>query len=461
MRANPAVYQLLAPATLSEVVALLGSEPEAWLPIAGGTDLMVQYAAGKLPSRKLVSLSGLRELQGIESTPSEIRIGAGCTYTEIRTHAVILEELPLLVRAAAWTGGIANQNRGTLGGNIANGSPAGDSLPVLLAYDAELILVSSRGERRIPYRGFHTGYKNSLLAPGELIRTICIPRGFANYFSYARKVGAREAQAISKVFLAALGRFSDGKIVDIRLAAGSVAPIPIRLTQTESILRGQPISDSLLAKCKQAVAEEIRPIDDIRSTARYRTAVLGNLIAEFLNGLSGKDFELSRVLSRWNLQPPDAAAAEVLPCCGSQAWARALASLRPFDTVAALLEASDRVWSTLRAIDWSQAFASHPRIGSTASVGKSSAQSLAWSVGEQSEATAAGDSVKLALAEGNHEYESKFQRIFVICATGKSAAEILENLQRRLNNEAAVELLEAAEQQRQITQLRLKKWLGQ
>lgn len=288
MRANPAEYELVAPGTLQRVVALLAKEPGTWFPVAGGTDVMVLYAAGKLPPRKMVSIFGLPELKSIEVTPAEIRIGAGCTYSDIRVHKGISEGFPLLIRSAAWTGGIANQNRGTLGGNIANASPAGDSLPVLLAYDAELILVSTRGERRIPYRNFHTGYKNSLLAPDELIRTICLPRKFTGYFSYVQKVGARNAQAISKVFLAALGQLSNDRISDVRLAAGSVAPVPIRLTRTESVLKGQPISPSLVEACKASLAQEIQPIDDIRSTARYRTVVLANLLAEFLRGLAGE-----------------------------------------------------------------------------------------------------------------------------------------------------------------------------
>jgi CO/xanthine dehydrogenase FAD-binding subunit len=288
MRANPAEHQLIAPGTLQEVVVLLANEPGNWTPIAGGTDLMVQYAAGKLAAGKLVSIAALRELRLIEVTATEIRIGAGCTYTGIRQHKVIAEELPLLVRSAAWTGGIANQNRGTLGGNIANASPAGDSLPVLLAYDAELVLVSARGERRVPYRNFHTGYKTTILAPDELIRAVCIPRNFADYFCYAKKVGARDAQAISKVFLAALGRITNRKIADVRLAAGSVAPMPIRLPQTENLLRGQSINNSLFESCQATVASEIQPIDDIRSSAKYRTAVLANLVGDFLSGFVGR-----------------------------------------------------------------------------------------------------------------------------------------------------------------------------
>src|SRR4051812_6961960 len=182
MRSNPADYQLVAPASLQGVVSLLAAEPSGWLPVAGGTDVMVQYAAGKLPARKLVSIWNLSELRGIETLPDEIRIGAGCTYTDLRQHDTVQREFSLLARAAAWTGGIANQNRGTLGGNIVNASPAADSLPALLAYEADLVLVSVRGERRLPYKEFHTGYKQTRLAPDELIRTICIARQFSGHF---------------------------------------------------------------------------------------------------------------------------------------------------------------------------------------------------------------------------------------------------------------------------------------
>src|SRR5258707_311484 len=150
MRRDRADYELIAPGNLQAVVSLLADEPGKWLPIAGGTDVMVLYAAGKLPARKLVSIWNLPELRVIEISPEEIRIGAGCTYTELRDHGIIAREFPLLARAARWTGGIANQNRGTLGGNIVNASPAADSLPALMVYEAELILVSRRGERRVP-----------------------------------------------------------------------------------------------------------------------------------------------------------------------------------------------------------------------------------------------------------------------------------------------------------------------
>jgi len=282
MRSDPADYQLVAPDTLQAVVSLLAAEPGAWLPMAGGTDVMVQYAAGKLPARKLVSIWNLPELRRIEVLPNQIRIGAGCTYTDLREHQVVAREFALLASAAAWTGGIANQNRGTLGGNIVNASPAADSLPALLVYGAELILVSVRGERRLPYGHFHTGYKTTELASDELIRAICLSRQFGAYISYTRKVGARNAQAISKVCVAALGQVAGGVVEDVRIALGSVAPVPLRLAETERLVKGKQIEPSLLALAKETAAEEISPIDDIRSTARYRAVVAGNLVEEFL-----------------------------------------------------------------------------------------------------------------------------------------------------------------------------------
>jgi CO/xanthine dehydrogenase FAD-binding subunit len=293
MRSNPADYKLIAPGKLDAVVSLLAEEPGQWLPIAGGTDVMVQFAAGILPARKLVSIWNLAELRAIEILPDEITIGAGCTYTALREHDVIAREFPLLASAARWTGGIANQNRGTLGGNIVNASPAADSLPALLAYEAELLLVSVRGERRVPYLGFHTGYKKMKLAPDELIRAICIRRGFSGYLHYARKVGARNAQAISKVCIAALGQLRGGmiggeiggEVEHIRIAVGSVAPIALRLTEVERIVRGKSIDRALVYAARKAATAAIQPINDIRSTARYRSAVTGNLVAEFLEQL--------------------------------------------------------------------------------------------------------------------------------------------------------------------------------
>ena len=289
MRAHPAEYEFVAPGTLTDVLSLLAREPGAWLPIAGGTDVMVQYAAGKLPARKLVSIWNLPELRKIEISSDEMRIGAACTYTDLRRHEILAREFPLLASAASWTGGIANQNRGTLGGNIVNASPAADSLPALLVYDAELLLVSACGERRVPYSNFHLDYRRTQIAPNELIRAVCLPRRFSGYYAHARKVGARKAQAIAKVCLAALGRIESGVIADARFAMGSVAPVPLRLTETERAIKGKRIDPALMQLAAKTAATEIRPIDDIRSTARYRAAVAGNLVAEYLERLAATE----------------------------------------------------------------------------------------------------------------------------------------------------------------------------
>lgn len=285
MRAHPAEYELVAPRTLPAALSLMAQEPGAWLPIAGGTDVMVQYSAGNLRARKLVSIWNLPELRKIEVSGDEIQIGAGSTCADLQKHELIQRDFRLLSIAANWTGGIANQNRGTIGGNIVNASPAADSLPALLVYEAELILASSRGERRVPYHGFHVDYRKTQLGPDELIRAICLKRRFSDYYAHTRKVGARNAQAISKVCLAALGRLAGGTIQDIRLAMGSVAPVPFRLTETERGIRGQAPSAQLIESARNTAAAEIRPIDDIRSTARYRASVAGNLVAEFLEQL--------------------------------------------------------------------------------------------------------------------------------------------------------------------------------
>ena len=464
MRSNPCDYEMIAPGSLQAVVGLLAKEPGSWLPIAGGTDVMVQYAAGKLPARKLVSIWNLPELRRIEASPAEIRIGAGCTYTDIRRNELVEREFPLVAAAARWTGGIANQNRGTIGGNIVNASPAADSLPALLVYEADVILVSVRGERRLPYTTFHTEYKKTLRAPDELIQSVCLPRRFSGYLAHSRKVGARNAQAISKVCIAALGRLADGVVENVRIAMGSIAPVPMRLRDTEQIVRDRTIDSNLLLLAKKTAIAEIRPIDDIRSTARYRAAVAGNLVVEFLNRLNSEQTGSAEpgaknALARWNRLPVEKAMSTLLPCCGSKAWAQGMVDRRPFTNEAALLAASDEIWQNLTPSDWMEAFGSHPRIGESRASQPPPVQSAAWSAQEQQRVTEADAEAKAALMSANREYEQRFGHIFIVCATGKSAPEILAILQRRLSNDAETELREAAEQQRQITEIRLRKWL--
>jgi CO/xanthine dehydrogenase FAD-binding subunit len=286
MRAHPDEYELVEPRSLDAVLSVLAEEPGAWLPIAGGTDVMVQYSAGVLRAHKLISIWNLPELRKIEIRDDEIRIGAGSTYADLQENATIRREFPLLVAASRWTGGIANQNRGTLGGNIVNASPAADSLPALLVYEAELVLASARGERRVSYNGFHVGYRKTRLGADELIRAICLKPRYSEYHAHTRKVGARNAQAISKVCFAALAKLRGGVVEEIRLAMGSVAPVPLRLEKTERAIDGKVLDAPLVETARELAASEIRPIDDIRSTARYRAAVAGNLVAEFLVRLS-------------------------------------------------------------------------------------------------------------------------------------------------------------------------------
>ena len=288
MRADPSEYDLVSPGSLRAVLALLAEQPGRYTPIAGGTELMVQFAAGRLGPRRLVNIHGLPELNGIAVDPDEITLGSGVTYTALRNHRDMAAELPLLARAAGWTGGVANQNRGTLGGNLVNGSPAADSPPALLAYNAEVSLITARGIRRITYDGFHTAYKQTALAADELLYAIHLPR--APYTcQYLRKVGARNAQAISKVALAAVCNVIGGVITEVRIALASVSHAPFRCRNTEAVLLSLPFNAELIAPARAAFLAEIAPLDDIRSTARYRAQVAANLLEEFLTQLNGDD----------------------------------------------------------------------------------------------------------------------------------------------------------------------------
>jgi CO/xanthine dehydrogenase FAD-binding subunit len=285
MRAHIPSYELISAAGLSEALALMAREPGVWRPFAGGTDLMVLLESGKLPHKNYLNIWNLSELRGIEVTDSHVALGALMTYTEIQSHPLLREEFPMLCQAASETGGLAIQNRGTLGGNIVNASPAADSPPALLAYDAELELVSSAGTRRVPYQGFHTGYKQMAIRPDELLARIHLPRGAKDLHHYYRKVGTRKAQAISKTCFAATARLDDGILADVRIALGSVAPIPLRCTTTEETIRGGRIDDDAIQRAKKEFAQEITPIDDIRSTKNYRLRVSVNLLEDFLRQL--------------------------------------------------------------------------------------------------------------------------------------------------------------------------------
>ena len=283
MRAYIPNYQLVTLQSLDEVLSLLAREPRKWKPFAGGTDLMVLLEAGKLSHQSYLNLLPLQELRQIEVDETHLTIGALTTYTEVQKNVVLVEEFPMLCQAASETGGLAIQNRGTLGGNIINASPAADSPPALLAYDAQLELSSTSGGRWIPYDGFHTGYKQMGIRDDELLTRIRLPRSKEPFIHYYRKVGTRKAQAISKVCFAGVLRQSRQQIEEVRIAVSSVAPIPLRCSDTEKVLRGQTISDKLVEVAVKEFSREISPIDDIRSTKNYRKRVAENLLADFLS----------------------------------------------------------------------------------------------------------------------------------------------------------------------------------
>ena len=285
MRADPAEFELASPGTLAGALRALRDEPGIWTPIAGGTELMVLLSAGRLRHRRFLDLWNLPELRRIDVGTEGATLGAGCTFTDLRRHAALAEAFPLLAQSASWTGSVANQNRGTLGGNVVNASPAADTPPALLAYGAELELVSASASRRIPIAAFYRGYKRIDLAADELLFAIHLPRRFEGYRQTVRKVGARNAQAVSKVALAGVGRLVDGLFDDVRIGVASLAPVPYRLQATETFLRGKPLDDATLREARNVFLEEISPIDDIRSTAVYRAAVGANLLEEFLRSL--------------------------------------------------------------------------------------------------------------------------------------------------------------------------------
>ena len=277
--------------TLAEAYALLAGaaadgEP-AYRPLAGGTDLMVQLAAdiGPVPQR-LLDIWPLDELRGVERRDGALVLGALTTYTELRRSPLVADVLPALVEVAATVGAVQIQNRGTLGGNVANASPAGDTLPLLLAADAEIVLGSIRGERAVAAADFWTGYRRTALAEDELVIRIRVPLPARRHLRF-RKVGTRRAQAISKVVMALAWREDGGVWRDVRLALGSVAPTPMRAGRTEAVLEGAAPRRTSAEHAAATLAAEISPIDDVRSTAAYRRAVAGRVLHRLLRDAGG------------------------------------------------------------------------------------------------------------------------------------------------------------------------------
>lgn len=247
---------------------MLNDEP-GLVPLAGCTDVYVNLNFGTLAAKRFLDLWRLDGLRKIEIRGGVLSIGALATYTSIIRSPLVARRLPILAAAAREIGGVQIQNRGTLGGNVANASPAGDTLPVLAAAEAVVVLRSAAGTRRVPFNGFYTGYRASVRRPDELIVALEIPKITGH--QWFRKVGTRAAQAISKVVFAGV------RSKEPRLALGSVAPTVVRLPKTEAALAaGEPIG-----RAREELMGEIRPIDDVRSTADYRREVAANLLEQF------------------------------------------------------------------------------------------------------------------------------------------------------------------------------------
>jgi CO/xanthine dehydrogenase FAD-binding subunit len=283
----PVEPPVVSPRDLGEAYAILAEGPAR--PIAGGTDLMVGLAAeaGEPPERML-DLWRLEALRGVAVEGDTISLGALTTYTEIRRSAVCREHLPVLVEAAATIGAAQIQNRGTIGGNVVNASPAGDTLPVLLAADASFVLGSARGERVVPASAFWPAYRRTALAPDELLLRIRIPLLAGRELRY-RKVGTRRAQSISKVVLA-IGWRDAGPTApwtEVRLALGSVAATPIRAGLTEAVLEGRPPTPETADQAAETLAAELHPIDDVRSTAEYRRLVAARVLHRLIREAGG------------------------------------------------------------------------------------------------------------------------------------------------------------------------------
>jgi CO/xanthine dehydrogenase FAD-binding subunit len=243
---------------------------------------MVTTPEGRAELPGVLNVLGIPELRGIERRGDSLEIGAATTFSEIQSSPLLQAHCPALVAAAGEVGGWQIQNRATVGGNIANASPAGDSLPVLLALGASLILAGAGGERTVPYDHFHTGYRQTALQPGELIARVRLPVLPGGSTQSFRKVGTRRAQAISKIVVAGWFQIEAEHIRDLRLAAGSVAATPVRLTAVEDALRGAPVTAATADRAGAAAAAAVEPIDDVRSTADYRRFALERVVRRML-----------------------------------------------------------------------------------------------------------------------------------------------------------------------------------
>ncbi len=282
MRAFLPEYHLECANSLTKALELLEKDPLKWKVFAGGTDLMVLLESGKLQHKNFLDISLFSELRKIEEFPSEIRIGSLVTYAEIQSCGIIRKEFPLVTQAAKLTGAKAIQNRATIGGNIANASPAADTPPALLAYDVKLEIISNNKKRIASYSDFHQNYKKMDLATNEIISAVILPRTIQWTHHYYKKVGTRAYQAISKVAVCGAAKIENKKILSIGIGLASVAAFPYRFKELENFLCGQEVGAVDFSQVEKIVDQSIKPLDDVRSSAKYRQRVLKNLIFDFI-----------------------------------------------------------------------------------------------------------------------------------------------------------------------------------
>lgn len=271
----PAAPSYYRPRSLYDAIEVLAQRAGEMRPVAGGTDVLVKAKDGQQDRGLLFDVTAVPELKGIEERAGHLWIGAASTHTEIMESPLVARWLPALHQACAVIGGPQIRNRGTLGGNLANASPAADAVPPLLAAGAVLELVSANGRRDVAIDDFYTGYRSSALEPDELIVGVRVPQRPGLRSTFLR-LGQRQAQAISKVSLALAMSFRDGRPDFVRVALGAVAPTVIRALETEKALMAGGYEG--LVRAREKIREEVRPIDDIRSTADYRRQMAAVLL---------------------------------------------------------------------------------------------------------------------------------------------------------------------------------------
>jgi carbon-monoxide dehydrogenase medium subunit/xanthine dehydrogenase FAD-binding subunit len=282
----------LLPQTLDEAFDALDENRGGCRVVAGSTDLLPWAREGRADDVHvpvLVDITRIPEMTARRRDGDRVRFGAATPMQRFLDDAMLMEALPEMPRCAVWFADDQIRESATIGGNIVNASPAADSPPALLAYDAELELASVRGRRWVPYRGFHRGYKQLACEPDELLTAIRMPRtpGGEGALHLYRKVGTRKAQAIAKVGLAALGRLDDGKVVHLRMALSSVGPTVLEADRAARAIVGETITEPRIEHAIGELESDLNAIDDIRSTAAYRRTVAANLVRDFLRRLAG------------------------------------------------------------------------------------------------------------------------------------------------------------------------------